>query len=292
MAEPAFEPERQRHKETVFTIGNGNFCVRGSFEEGYPGENAASFMHRVWDDMPINFTELANLPRWWGVDIWANGVRFRLDRGKALRYRRWLDLRTGVLSRTVRWQPEPDGPVLDLRFERFVNLADPHQAAVQVQIAVVEGQADVRVRTGLNAHVENTGLVHWDLIAQEATADALAVQVRTRATKTNLAVAAAVEMNLSPIHSPTSTEDVRAAANESGRGGRPSAPTAHQPATLKTDAHAAVGTTEDENARSVGGQRSAVVTFGPETETTREVCDADGQPALAWRATLRGGESL
>ncbi|MCX7670304.1 MAG: glycoside hydrolase family 65 protein, partial [Anaerolineae bacterium] len=181
-------------RETVFTIGNGNFCVRGSFEEGYPGENAASFMHRVWDDMPINFTELANLPRWWGVDIWVNGVRFRLDRGKVLRYRRWLDLRNGVLSRMVRWQPEPAGPVLDLHFERFVNLADPHQAAVQVRVTVVEGQADLRVRMGLNAHVENTGLVHWDLIAQEATPDAVAVQVRTRATKTDLAVAACVHV--------------------------------------------------------------------------------------------------
>jgi len=229
VAEPAFDPDRQHHKETVFTTGNGNFCVRGCFEEGYPGENAASFMHRLWDDMPINFTELANMPRWWGVDIWANGVRFRLDRGKVLRYRRWLDLRTGVLSRTVRWQPTADGPVLDLHFERFVNLADPHQAAVQVQIAAVEGQADLRVRAGLDAHVENTGLVHWDLVDQAAAADAVAVHVRTRATKADLAVAACV----------------------------------HVPGTA-----AAPG--------ALAGS----------------FCDADGQPAVERRTTLRAGDSL
>ncbi len=195
VAESAFDPAAIRHKGTVFTTGNGNFCVRGCFEEGYPGENAASFMHRLWDDMPINVTELANLPRWWGVDIWAEGVRFRLDRGKVLGYRRWLDLRTGVLSRTVRWQPVEGGPVLDLCFERFVNLADPHRAALDVAVQVVAGRADLRLRTGIDAHVENTGLVHWDLVAQDVTPDTAAVQVRTRATQADLAVAMAVNMS-------------------------------------------------------------------------------------------------
>ena len=53
--------------ETVFTIGNGAMCSRGVFEEGYPGAMPACFVHRVWDDMPVNYTELANIPAWWGV---------------------------------------------------------------------------------------------------------------------------------------------------------------------------------------------------------------------------------
>jgi kojibiose phosphorylase len=216
ITEPAFDPVAAHHRETIFTIGNGNLCVRGTFEEGYPGEHAGCFMHRLWDDMPVHYTELANLPRWWGVDIWANGVRFRLDRGKILHYRRWLDLRNGALCREVRWQPTEDGPVLDLHFERLVSLADPHPstgselapslhsgqalnavkgqvlAAVQVKVEIVAGQAEVRLRTGLDAHVENQGLVHWDVLAQEAQPDAAALSVCTRATGLELALAAAV----------------------------------------------------------------------------------------------------
>ncbi len=229
VAETVFDPARMRHEETVFTIGNGAMCVRGTFEEGYDGENATSFMHRLWDDMPLNYTELANLPRWWGVDLWVNGVRFRLDHGMVLSYRRWLDLRTGVLARTVRWQPAEGGPVLDLRFERFVSLADPHLAAVQARVAVVEGQADLRLRAGLDAHVENTGLMHWDLIGQDLTLDTATVHVRTRATKLDLAAAACVNVP---------------------------------------------GTSE------VPGTSS------------RPTCDADGQPAIEQRASLRTGESV
>lgn len=195
VTETVFDPAAMQHKGTVFTTGNGNLCVRGCFEEGYPGENAASFMYRLWDDMPINITELANLPRWWGVDIWVNDVRFRLDRGTVLGYRRWLDLRTGALSRTVRWRPAQGGPVLDLHFERFVNLAAPHRAALNVSVKVVEGRANLRLRTGIDAHVENTGLVHWDLVAQDVTLDTSAVHVRTRATRLDLAVAMAVNMS-------------------------------------------------------------------------------------------------
>jgi kojibiose phosphorylase len=195
VVEPAFDPATQKHQETIFTIGNGAFCARGSLEEGYPGDMPACFVHRVWDDMPINFTELANIPRWTGVDIWVDGERFRLERGRVLGYRRWLDLRNGVLTRTVRWQPRENGPVLEVGFERFINLADPHTAAVQVWLRVVDGQIDVRLRTGLNAHVENTGLLHWDLVNQAASLDTAAVHVRTRATGIDLGVAAAVNMS-------------------------------------------------------------------------------------------------
>lgn len=192
VAEAAFEPARQAHKETIFTVGNGAFCVRGSLEEGYPGDMPACFVHRLWDDMPINFTELANIPRWIGVDLWVNGQRLRLDRGRVTDYRRQLDLRTGVLSRAFRWQPTPDGPVVALRFERFASLADPHTAVVRAQVEVVQGQAEVRLRAGLDDGVENTGLLHWRRLDQGQTEDEAWLTVRTRATKHTLAVAAAV----------------------------------------------------------------------------------------------------
>ncbi len=192
VSESAFDPDGQRHMETVFTTGNGAMCARGAFEEGYPGDMPACFMHRVWDDMPINFTELANLPEWWGVELAVNGEPFRLDRGRVLTYRRSLDLRTGVLSRAVRWQAD-GGATLDLTFERFISMADPHLAAVRMEARLVEGAAaDVTIKSGLNAHVENTGLLHWRLVDQAVEPDCAELLIRTRATKIDVAVVAAL----------------------------------------------------------------------------------------------------
>jgi kojibiose phosphorylase len=208
VAEHSFDPQRQHHRETIFTIGNGHLCVRGALEEGYPRDNPASFIHRLWDDMPINYTELANIPRWWGVDLWVNGVRFRLDQGETLAYRRQLDLRTGVLARSVRWRPAPEAgaPELEIHFERFVSMADQHLAAVRVWVRVLRGDVDLRIRTGLDSHVENTGLLHWRLVDQSVGQDKAQLAVRTRATDLELAMTARVSMAASVRWKPIAYE--------------------------------------------------------------------------------------
>ena len=190
--EDVFDPEAQLHSETVFTIGNGQLCVRGSFEEGYPGDHPAAFMHRVWDDMPVSVTELANLPRWWGVDLWFDGERFRLDAGRLLAFTRRLDLSTGVLSRTVRWEA-PSGAIVELGFERFVDFSSPHRAAVRVSVAS-DRPVQVRTRAGLDAHVENTGLLHWRLVDQGAGDAAAWLHTRTRTTRIDLGSACSVTL--------------------------------------------------------------------------------------------------
>lgn len=191
VAEPVPSP-RPRHAETVFTIGNGSFCVRGSYEEGHPGQAPASFMHRVWDDMPVQLTELVNLPRWYGVDLWVAGERLRLDRGELLGYRRWLDLRTGVLARRFTWRSGPGAPAVEIAFERFVGLDAPHGAAVRVRISADE-KVRVRAKVALDARVENTGLVHLDVIDQSSAPERVRLLVRTRSTRIDVGVAAALK---------------------------------------------------------------------------------------------------
>jgi kojibiose phosphorylase len=188
--ERTFTPEGQAHSETIFTVGNGSLCVRGSFEEGYPGDHPAAFMHRLWDDMPVAFSELASLPKWWGVEVWLEGERFHLDHGAITGYERSLDLRTGVLSRTVDWV-SPAGGKLRLEFERVVDLSDPGRALVRARLTA-PAPVTVRARAGLSVHVENGGLLHWDLLAQDADDRSVRLTARTRATGHTLAVACEV----------------------------------------------------------------------------------------------------
>ena len=102
--EDAFDSAKLHHKETVFTLGNGYLSTRGSFEEGYPGDHAATFAHGVFDDVPIVFTELANLPDWTEMHLRLAGERFSLAEGEILRFERLLNLGEGVLRREVRWR--------------------------------------------------------------------------------------------------------------------------------------------------------------------------------------------
>jgi kojibiose phosphorylase len=197
VAEPVFDPLTQQHKETIFTIGNGYLGLRGSLEEGYPGDVPACFVHRLWDDVPTFHSELANIPYWTGVDIWVNRERFRLDRGKLLSYRRWLDVRTGTLSRRVEWQAFEDGPVVELAFERFTSLADAHAALSRVQVRALSADAALRIRAGLNEHVDNAGSLHWNHIEQGQSEDDIWLKLQTRGTKIDLGIAAVLRTETS-----------------------------------------------------------------------------------------------
>ncbi|GAB4580872.1 MAG: hypothetical protein Fur0022_36160 [Anaerolineales bacterium] len=194
VVEPQFDPKRQKHRETIFTHGNGYLSTRGTFEERYPGDSQATLVHGMWDDVPISFTELANAPDWTRWELWVNGVQFNMD-AEMKDYARYLDLKTGVLYRRLVWTPEP-GCAVELRFERFASLADEHLLAGRVRITPLEGKADVKVRALLDAHVENQGILHWNLVSQEIGADRADLVVRTRKTGKTLALSAKVGWTL------------------------------------------------------------------------------------------------
>src|ERR1700704_2619347 len=106
ISEQTFDPapKKLHSQETVYTIGNGYFCTRGTFEEGYPKDDGATLLFGVFDPIPIGKEELANVPDWLPIQVFINGERFRLDRGTILEYQRDLDIRQGLLQRTVRWE--------------------------------------------------------------------------------------------------------------------------------------------------------------------------------------------
>lgn len=190
VVEPVFEAKRQKHRETIFTHGNGYLATRGTFEERYPGDSQATLVHGMWDDVPVSFTELANAPDWGSLELWVEGVRFGMD-GKIQDYARYLDLKTGTLHRRLVWEPAP-GKAIELVFERFASLADEHVLAVRVQVTPLEGDAEVKVRALLDAHVENQGILHWDVVAQETREDGADLVVQTRKTGKTLAMSAKV----------------------------------------------------------------------------------------------------
>ena len=180
-----FQPERQHHSETIFTIGNGFFGTRGVFEEGYPGEERSTFVHGVFDDVPVVFTELANIPDWMELDLVLAGERFSLADGQILAFERCLDLATATLHRELRWL-SPKGRTTRLVFERFASLADPHLAGVRVQITPEDYDGTIEARAGIDAAADNLGFRHWNAVDQRTAPRRAWLQARTRATGIDL----------------------------------------------------------------------------------------------------------
>ncbi|MDQ4076049.1 MAG: beta-phosphoglucomutase [Chloroflexota bacterium] len=190
--EEEWRPGDMHHKETVFTVGNGLLASRGVFEEGYVGERRTTFVHGIFDDVPIVFTELANAPDWMAMDILLEGERFGLESGELLDYRRTLDLRSGLLTRTVRWQ-SPEGNRTQLRFERFMSMANRNLLAIRVEITPENWAGSVEIRASLFGHTENLGTAHWRTEGQGEDGGFMWLQSRTRKSGIHLALAGVVQ---------------------------------------------------------------------------------------------------
>ncbi|MCX7683079.1 MAG: glycoside hydrolase family 65 protein [Anaerolineae bacterium] len=180
ITETRFHPAALHHKETVFTIGNGYLGTRGTFEEGYPGDRPATFVHGLFDAAPLVNTELVNAPNWLPFVPVINGERFRMDRGTLLSYRRELHLRNGLLKRTVCWR-SPAGHTVELRIERFASLADRHLLAIRCRIIPLDFDGILELRAGLDGHALNPECFHWHLEDQGACGEhTVYLHMRTR----------------------------------------------------------------------------------------------------------------
>jgi kojibiose phosphorylase len=187
ITEDSYNPQKQHHAETLFNIGNGYLSTRGANEEVYPDDHRATFIHGVFDDVPLVFTELANAPDWLPLGIYLDGERFSMDTGSIREYKRELDLQTGLLTRTVHWV-SPSGKGIRLNFERFVSLADEHLLCLHCQV-LPDFDGKLEFRASLNGYTENEGFMHWRWMNQfQDETGLISLQSRTRVTGIDLAL--------------------------------------------------------------------------------------------------------
>jgi kojibiose phosphorylase len=192
ITEDSFYPAQLHHKETIFTIGNGYLSTRGTFEEGYPTERRATFVHGVFDDVPIVFTELVNVPDWLPFEIYVDGERFSQAGGTLVGYKRTLNLRTGLLTRSIRWT-SPGGKTVRITFERFASQADEHLLCLRSQI-VSNYDGRLEIRLGLNGYTENEGFTHLQWLNQGRLPENIVyLYSKTRKTGIGLALAMVVK---------------------------------------------------------------------------------------------------
>jgi trehalose/maltose hydrolase-like predicted phosphorylase len=187
MVEIGFNPEKINHSETIFTIGNGYLSTRGAFEEYFPHENRSTFIHGVFDDVPVVFTELVNAPDWMEMEVFLAEERFSLSEGKVLAFDRNLDLKTATLRRDIRWQ-SPKGLVTHLVFERFASLENIHLCSLHVSIIPENYEGTIEIRSGLNGNADNLGFLHWDWKSQKTTKTTAYLTCRTRSSNIELGI--------------------------------------------------------------------------------------------------------
>jgi trehalose/maltose hydrolase-like predicted phosphorylase len=173
IVEHDFQLDEALVNETLFALGNGYLGMRGTFEEGL-GRAAleGTYINGFYESAPIIYGEkfigfaenkqtilnLANakvIRLTIGEDADQAVEEFNLLTGKILSYRRALDMREGVLRRSVKWQ-SPQGKQVQVETERLVLHTHPHTALIRYRVTPLNFDGPLSLVSGIDGAIRQS----------------------------------------------------------------------------------------------------------------------------------------
>ena len=161
LCEDKYDTRYQGKCESIMALGNGYLGVRSALEETCVGQTRNFFVAGTYNRFhPVEVTELPNAADFTEMQIYLNSELFTMDTGRVVEYARYLNLKEAELTREVLWK-NPAGEAFRLVFKRFVSLADLHVIAFKLSVTPMDGDARVRIRTGIDGRMTNSGSQHF-----------------------------------------------------------------------------------------------------------------------------------
>jgi alpha,alpha-trehalose phosphorylase len=162
--ETELDLDRLAQTESVFALSNGHIGLRGNLDEGEPHGLPGTYLGGFWESRPLPSAEAGYGDPEQGQEVVnvTNGKIMRLLVGDApfdLRYgnlqthERVLDMRDGVLRRSVDWT-SPSHQSVRVRSTRLVSFAQREIAAIAYEVEAVDEPVRVVVQSELIANEE------------------------------------------------------------------------------------------------------------------------------------------
>ena len=173
--------------ESIFALSNGHIGWRANLDEGEPHALLGSYLNAFYEEIPLPYAETAygypeagqtivNVTDGKVVRLLVDDEPFDLRYGKLRSHERVLDLKAGVLRRTLEWE-SPAHRVVRIRSTRLVSLVHRALAAILYEVELVDGHADLVVQSELVANEPAGDLGGRDPRAAAATASPLSPQL-------------------------------------------------------------------------------------------------------------------
>jgi kojibiose phosphorylase len=178
--EDRFELARNKHYESIFSLGTGYLSTRSCLDEGltddpqaleydwFPGNTTllsapsgkskwGVYMPVLAGRHPFRRMGLANLPYYLGFVPCADGEKLDMESSKVTGYRRWLDLRTATLYRTLTWTTR-SGCAVAVRFTRFMDPAMRFVCVQTCELEAIKGNPRISMTSFVDNDVRTNGV--------------------------------------------------------------------------------------------------------------------------------------
>lgn len=165
-----FDPNEEGLREALCTLGNGYFGTRGAAVEAYASDihYPGTYIAGVYNRLPTRIAgrtvyneDLVNCPNWLlitfriGDDGW-----FWPSAGRIIYYRRELDMRSGVLHRTLRFRNQK-GQITLIESSQIVHMGAPHYGAISYRLTPENYSEKIIVRARLDGTLLNSGVERY-----------------------------------------------------------------------------------------------------------------------------------
>ena len=165
-----FDPAQEGAREALCTLGNGYFATRGAIPEAflsdvhYQGTYIAGVYNRLITNIAgkkIANEDLVNCPSWLFLTFKIDGDEWFYPSSRGiLYYRQRLDIRKGVLSRSIRFQNRKGQRTL-IETENIVHMGNSHYGAIRYMITPENYSGWITVKTVLDGSVINSGVERY-----------------------------------------------------------------------------------------------------------------------------------
>ncbi|MCK4920031.1 MAG: HAD-IA family hydrolase [Bacteroidales bacterium] len=206
-----YDPEKEKSRESLLTVGNGFFGCRGSMEEArasesnYPANYMAGLFNRRKSkvgDRLIENEDFVNFIDWVYVNFkLKDSDWFDLNKDKFTLQERKLDLKTGLYCREIIVH-HSDGKKTKVESKRFASMDNPHIAGLEYKITALNYSGELTVRSEINGNVVNEGVDryktldqnHLEIVNQGRNDECNYVSVRTNQSDIQISIAEKLEM--------------------------------------------------------------------------------------------------
>ncbi|PZU48696.1 MAG: family 65 glycosyl hydrolase [Microbacterium sp.] len=155
LVESSFSLDDVGVTETLFALGNGYLGLRGNHPEGRHAHEHGTFINGFHEIFPIRHAEQAygfaevgqtiiNAPDAKVMRVYVDDEPLSFDVADVREYERALDLRSGILTRHVRWVT-PSGKDVVIDMDRMVSFEEKHLAIMRVTVTVLNSDAPVTI---------------------------------------------------------------------------------------------------------------------------------------------------
>jgi len=165
-----YDPEKEKSRETLLTVGNGYFATRGALEESaavnsnYPGTYISGLYNRRKSNIAgreVENEDLVNCPNWLSIT-------FRIDDGPWFNPNQWeiksierkLTFHDGLLYRSM-IVTDNEGKDTKIESGRIASMDDPHTASMQYTLTPLNYSGSIWIRSLLNGAILNNGVERY-----------------------------------------------------------------------------------------------------------------------------------